>query len=390
MVSIAKSPVETNEQGYQLDVWLLLLVATLVLFGLLMVYSTSMVMSQSRFGTPYHFVSRQGAAAFLGLICMHWCSTLSVATIRRYAPLLLIFGICSLLLPLIPGLGYTANGATRWVKFPGIRFQPSEFAKPCFVIFLASYFARQEAKLSRFSYGLFRPLMLLAGVAALLLLQPDFGSTVILATITIGMALAAGVPLRHLLLLGASLASMGAVLIISSPYRMMRVLSFLDPLKDRFGSGYQLVQSLLAVAAGEINGKGFGNSTQKLHYLPDAHTDFIFAVIAEELGFIGSFLVITLFMLLLWRGLVIASRSCRNTYSFTLAVGLTLLLVVPGMVNIGVVTGLLPTKGLPLPFIGYGGTSMVANLIIVGVLLGLSKQDDTAPPAASESREFWT
>lgn len=374
MIAVTQESLEAESSPGTGDFFLLALTFVLVGFGLLMVYSTSMAMSQSRFGTPYHFVSRQSVAAMIGFIGLLLMSRVSLDQVRRVSPYLLLAAIAVLILPLIPGLGHTANGATRWVSLPGIRFQPSELARPCFVIFLAGYFARQQSKLDRFSYSLLRPLLILGLVSSFLLLQPDFGSTAILAAITIGMALAAGVPWKHLLILAGSLISLGATLIMTSPYRFERVLSFLDPVKDRFGRGYQLVQSLIAVATGEFNGKGFGNSTQKLHYLPDAHTDFIFAVIAEELGFAGSITVIILFLLLLWRGCIIASRFTEDTFYFTLATGLTLLLVVPGLINIGVVTGVLPTKGLPLPFIGYGGTSMVSGLLIIGLLFGLSRK----------------
>jgi cell division protein FtsW len=228
-------------------------------------------------------------------------------------------------------------------------------------------------RLNRFSFGVIRPFLVVGLAAGPLLLQPDFGTCVIIALVAMCLTLVAGVPLIHFgwCLLGAGLAAVA--LVVQSPYRLARVLNFTDPFKDRFGKGYQLAQSLIAVGTGRLEGKGFGNSSQKLHFLPDAHTDFIFAVIAEELGLAGCLILIALFLLILWRGSRIARRYVSDTFSFCVIIGLTLMLVLPALVNMGVVLGMLPTKGLPLPLVSYGGSSLVLSLGTVGILLAYSR-----------------
>ena len=213
-----------------------------------------------------------------------------------------------------------------------------------------------------------------APIALLLLLQPDFGSTAILTMVILAMALAAGVKLRHILVLGGTCLAMLGALIVISPYRMTRVLTFLSPMQDVQGKGYQLTQSLITVAGGNWTGTGLGGSVQKLFFLPAAHTDFIYAVIAEEWGFLGAVTVLAAFLIFLARGLKVASRLTDDTFSFSLTVGLTLLIVAPALINMGVVTGLLPTKGLVLPLLGYGGSSIMTSLAIVGILLALARE----------------
>ena len=217
------------------------------------------------------------------------------------------------------------------------------------------------------------PFVYLAPVAAFLLLQPDFGSSAILAMVVLAMSTAAGVRILHLAMSFLGCAGLMTALVIASPYRMGRVLSFLSPMRDMQGKGYQLIQSLIAVGTGHLSGVGLGGSQQKLFFLPAAHTDFIFAVVAEELGFIGAVVVLLCFLVFLGRGLAIASRLADDTFSYVLAVGLTLLIVGPALLNMGVVTGLLPTKGLVLPLVGYGGSSLIASLVTVGMLLALAR-----------------
>jgi cell division protein FtsW len=223
-------------------------------------------------------------------------------------------------------------------------------------------------------HGIVKPFALVSSVAALLLLQPDFGSSAVIVLVVLGMALASGVRLWHMVLCTIAAALCLGTLVLISPYRMMRVVSFLSPFADASGKGYQLIQSLIAVGTGQLSGVGLGSSQQKLFFLPAAHTDFIFAVIAEELGFIGGVVVIAAFLVILWRGLALARSVGHDTFLFAAAVGLTLLIVVPALLNVGVVVGLLPTKGMVLPLVGYGGSSLMTCMAVVGLLLGIRRE----------------
>lgn len=350
----------------------------LVFFSLVVVYSTTGVVSQERYGDSLFFVRGQFGAAFVGLVAMYICSRLNLELLRKAAPWLFGAGILMLLLTMIPGLAHKSGGASRWIRIGPIGFQPVEFVKVAFVLFMAGYFSRHEEKIESFGFGVARPLVYVSFVAFLLLLQPDFGSSVIIALVTLLMATASGVRLRYILfsLVGLGLA-MGALILVS-PYRMARLFSFMSPMADAAGKGYQLIQSLIAVATGGITGVGLGGSQQKLFFLPAAHTDFIFAVVAEELGFIGGLGIILAFGVICWRGLRVSARLSGDTFSFSLAVGLTLLIVLPALVNIAVVLGLLPTKGLVLPLVGYGRSSLIMSLIAVGILMGLARSSKTA------------
>ncbi len=356
------------------DLTVLIITALLVSFGIVMVYSTTGVVSHEKFGDSLYYVKRQTAAAVIGFLLLWLMSYQRSDLLRKISPLLFPAALGLLLLTLVPGIGTTAGGAQRWINLGIVRFQPAEFVKVFFVLFIAGYFARHEKDLQRFVHGMVMPFLLLMPVAGLLLIQPDFGSTVILATVVLAMATAAGIRFQHLILSGLVGCVAIAGLVVTSPYRMTRVLSFLSPMQDAQGKGYQLVQSLIAVGSGHFGGVGLGESQQKLFFLPAAHTDFIYAVIAEELGFVGAVCVIVCFLIFLTRALSLASRFADDTFAFSLAVGLALLIVGPALLNIGVVIGLLPTKGLVLPLVGYGGSSLVSSLIVVGLLLGLVRE----------------
>lgn len=356
-----------------LDLLLLSITIVLVGFSIVMVYSTTGVISQEKFGDALFYVKRQGVAAILGIGLMLLCSRINLDKIRSISPILFGVSIFLLLLTLVPGVGDAAGGARRWVHLGPLRFQPGEFVKLSVILYMAGFLARHEASLHTFTQGVIKPFLIVGFVAAILLKQPDFGSAVVILLVTLCMTLAAGVRLRYIAICGLTAAVTMAVLVIISPYRMKRVVSFLSPFADASGKGYQLIQSLIAVGTGQVTGVGLGASQQKLFFLPAAHTDFIFAVIAEELGFLGCAAVLALFMLLLWRGLRLASNLADDTYRSSLAVGLTMVIVLPAFLNIGVVTGLLPTKGMVLPFLGYGGSSLIACLVAVGLLLALGR-----------------
>ena len=354
------------------DGLLLSITIALVCFSLLMLYSTT-GLGLAGVHDSLYFVKRQLAAAAVGFVLLTCAALLPLELLKKAGPVLMLISIILLVLTLLPGVGHLAGGARRWIRFGSLGIQPAEFVKLFFVIFLAGYFERQELRLGQFVSGVVKPVMYLGIICALLLKQPDFGSSAILALVTFGMALAAGVRLRHVVLSLGGAALCVAALVVTSPYRLSRVLSFLDPAKDIAGKGYQLNQSLIAVGSGYWSGVGLGASQQKLSFLPAAHTDFIFSVISEELGFVGAVAVIGMFALFLWRGLRVASRFAENTFAFTLGVGLTLLVAIPAFLNIGVVTGCLPTKGLVLPLVGYGGSSLIVSLVTVGLLLGLGR-----------------
>jgi cell division protein FtsW len=353
-----------------------ILVATtvgLVILSVIMVYSTTGILAQEKFGNSLFFFKRQVVAALVGGVLAVIASRLDLGLLRRISPYLFFVSVGLVMLTLIPGLGDRAGGAQRWVQLPFLRFQPVEFIKIMFVIFLAGYFARNEGSIGDVINGVLKPFLLLGCIAVPLLMQPDFGSTAVMAVVTFGIAVSLGVKLRWILVGLIAAGGLAAILVAVSPYRMMRIVSFLSPTADSSGKGYQLIQSLIAVGTGELTGVGLGGSQQKLFFLPAAHTDFIFAVIAEELGFVGCLGVIVAFLVFLWRGLLLASRLADDTFACGLAVGLTLLIVAPAFLNMGVVLGLLPTKGMVLPLVGYGGSSLISSLFGVGLLLALSR-----------------
>lgn len=357
-----------------IDYVLVAAVALLVGFGLVMVYSTTGILSQEKLGDSLFYAKRQCLSAVLGVCLMLLCYRIPSDLLRRASPFLFVASLLLLVLPLVPGIAERAGGASRWAKFGPIRFQPAEFVKLFMVIFMAGFFARHEHRISSFVHGIVKPFALVSSVAALLLMQPDFGSSAVIVLVVLGMALASGVRLWHMALCTVAAALCLGTLVLISPYRMMRVVSFLSPFADASGKGYQLIQSLIAVGTGQVSGVGLGSSQQKLFFLPAAHTDFIFAVIAEELGFIGGVLVIAAFLVILWRGLALARSVGHDTFLFAAAVGLTLLIVVPALLNVGVVIGLLPTKGMVLPLVGYGGSSLMTCMAVVGLLLGIRRE----------------
>ena len=355
------------------DNLLVAVTVVLVLFSVVMVYSATGILSQEKYGDPLFFAKRQFVAALIGMGLLYVCSKIEVEKLREWSALFLPLTIALLILPLIPGMGDRAGGAQRWVALGPIRFQPGEFAKLTFILFMAGYLDRHEARLSTFVGGIVKPMGLVACVGALFLLQPDFGSTAVIVAVTLCMGAVTGVRLIYMGLGAAAGALALASLVVISPYRMSRIISFLSPMSDVSGRGYQLIQSLIAIGSGRLHGVGLGESKQKLFYLPAAHTDFIFSMVAEELGFVGGCVLLVMFLVFLWRGVRLAMRMAQDSFYFSLAVGLTMLIVLPALLNVGVVTGLLPTKGMVLPLVGYGGSSLMASLAGVGILLALAR-----------------
>ncbi|GBO85358.1 putative lipid II flippase FtsW [Marinobacter salsuginis] len=343
-------------------------VALLVL-GVVMISSASMDMAAETMGNSYHYVIRQLMFAGLGCLLALVAVNVPVAWWERSGWLLLGIGLLALVLVLTP-LGRTVNGSTRWIPFGLFNVQVSEVAKLCLIAYLAGYVVRRRDELLNTWPGFLKPLVVLGLASVLLVIQPDFGATVVLVTAAAGMIFLSGVRLSRFVPLIGTLVVLGAILIVTQPYRLKRVVSYLDPWKDQFDSGYQLTQSLIAFGRGDWGGVGLGNSIQKLFYLPEAHTDFIFAIIAEEFGLLGSLLVLGLFTLLVVTGFVIARRAEKADMPFgaCFAYGLTLLIGLQAGINMAVSTGLLPTKGLTLPLVSYGGSSLMITCICIGIL----------------------
>ncbi|MBC7397811.1 MAG: putative lipid II flippase FtsW [Bdellovibrionales bacterium] len=353
-----------------------MLVMTMVGFGLLMVYSASYIFAEERTGDGFTFIKKQLLYAVLGFCALFFSSRIPHQRWYQWAPAALFTVIGMLVLVMIPGVGARVGGAQRWINLGLFRFQPAELAKLVGVIFVARQLVRHQLHLNDFRRGVIAPVALLLPMMGLLLLQPDFGSTALLAGTTFILMYVAGV--RPLYLFGGLFGGLGAafVLIITSPYRLARVMTFMDPWRDPAGKGFQVIQSMLGLHNGSLLGQGLGNGKEKLFFLPEAHNDFIFAVIGEELGFIGVAAVILAYILFIYRGLKIswtALNTRQDRFGFYLGVGISVILGLQAFINMGVVMGLLPTKGLTLPFISYGGSALTLNLFAIGVLYSISK-----------------
>lgn len=359
------------------DKWLIGAVFGLLIIGLMMVASSSVMISTKYFQQPFHFLIRQACYLFAGLVLALIVVRTDSSFWEKISMPLLIVCLIMLLLVLVPGIGRTVNGSRRWLAFGPIGIQVSEMAKLTMIFYLAGYLVRQQKAVSESILGFIKPMMILGLVSFLLLLEPDFGATVVISGTVMAMLFLAGVKLRYYIGLMLLVITALAALAVSSPYRVARLTAFLDPWADQYNSGYQLTQSLIAFGRGGWFGSGLGESIQKLLYLPEAHTDFLFAVLAEELGLFGILLVMALYSILVIRGLTIAytaNLQDRVFASFT-AYGLTIWLALQAAINMGVNAGLLPTKGLTLPLLSYGGASMVINCIVVALLLRIDHEN---------------
>ena len=355
----------------RIDYWLVVSVMILATLGLVMVASAYITFADREIGQPFYYAFRQAIYIGLGLAIGLALFKLRLVDLERMGMVLLLSAIAMLLLVLVPGVGVEVNGAARWINAGLFRLQVSEPAKLLFIIYLASYLARHGEEVRTRISGFMKPIGLLAIAALLLLLEPDFGATVVLTATVMGMIFMAGVKLVQfsgaLGLAGLLLGSLA----VSSPYRMNRLTTFMDPWADPFDSGFQLTQSLIAIGRGEWFGVGLGGSIQKLFYLPEAHTDFVFAVLAEELGLLGVCLIIVLYAVLVWRAFAIAAQAVKaeNLFAAYLAYGIGIWFGLQSFINIGVNMGLLPTKGLTLPLMSYGGSSMVMMCVAIALLL---------------------
>ena len=359
--------------GFAVDKWLFLAVAALLAIGVTMVLSTSYLYSQERFGDGTYFFRKQLIAMGAGLVALIACSLVPSAIYRRLAYPLLGLTLVILILVLIPGIGVARGGARRWLMLPGFAFQPAELAKLAVVFYLAHSMAKKEERIQTFSLGVVPHLIVTGVFLALLLLEPDFGTALILIVLLYLMLFIGGARVHHLLATGLMALPVLIYVMLKAEYRLRRLMTFMDPWRDASNSGFQIIQSLIAFGSGQLWGRGLGESRQKLFYLPEAHTDFVFSVIGEELGLIGAWIVLALFGLVILRGLRLTARI-EEPFDQYLAFGLTALVGLQALIHMGVVMGLMPTKGLVLPFISYGGSAMVINLVEAGILLGLSRR----------------
>jgi cell division protein FtsW len=353
------------------DAVALALVSAILLLGLIMVTSASVSIASRDGGDAFSFLERQLVLCCIGTVLAALVFCIRTEYLEKMAWPLLVVAVALLFVVLIPGLGHVVNGSRRWIRVLGFNFQASELARVLVLIFIASYAVRREQELRTTALGLIKPMALLAFVALLLLAEPDFGAASVLFISGFGILFVAGARLRYVLMAAVAGAAAMALLVMLVPYRMARVTSFLDPWADPFNSGFQLTQSLIAIGRGEWFGVGLGESVQKLFYLPEAHTDFLFAVLAEELGLVGVALTLALFIGLVWRSFWIAQLASRANLRFQafLAAGFGIWLGCQALINIGVNMGVLPTKGLTLPLMSYGRSSMIVTLAWVGLLL---------------------
>ena len=355
------------------DKWLLLAVVGLLTLGVIMVLSTSYLYSQERFADGTYFFRKQMLAMGAGIVMLAICSLLPSTTYQKMTYPLLALTLLVLVLVLIPGVGVSRGGARRWLMLLGFTFQPGELAKLALVFYLARSMAKKEDKIQTFSVGVL-PHLIIGGLSlGLLLLQPDFGTALILTMLLYVMLFVAGSKVSHLMATGLMALPFLVYVMFSAEYRLRRLMTFLDPWREASGSGFQIIQSLIAFGSGRLWGRGLGESRQKLFYLPEAHTDFVFSVIGEELGLLGALMVVGLFGVIVVRGLRLAEKI-EEPFEQYLAFGLTTLLGFQALIHMGVVMGLMPTKGLVLPFISYGGSAMIINLVAAGILLGLSRR----------------
>jgi cell division protein FtsW len=354
------------------DFWLILTTLLLLSVGMIMVYSASAVWASYKFDDSFFFAKRQFLFASVGVAAMFFIMNIDYWTWRKWSKVLVLICFFLLIMVLIPGVGLVRGGARSWLGVGAFSIQPSEFMKLAMIAFLAKYLSEKQKYITSFKKGLLPSLSLVFLAFGMIMMQPDLGTGAVMVGTCVIMIYISGAKVSHFIGLGVVGLIGFAGLIISAPYRMKRITSFLDPWSDPLGSGFQIIQSLYAIGPGGLMGLGLGQSRQKFYYLPEPQTDFIFAILSEELGFIGGSFVILLFSLLLWRGIRIAIGA-PDLFGSLLAVGIIGMVAIQVMINIGVVTGLMPVTGITLPFLSYGGSSLTLMLVAIGVLLNISR-----------------
>ena len=355
----------------RVDPVLLLIVATLILGGLVVLASASISIGDNTSNDPFFYVSRQAFAAILGCAAGFVCLFIPIRFWFSTGPLMLLIAFALLLVVLVPGVGHTANGSTRWIRLGVINLQASDPARLCLMIYLAGYLVRQNKSVREEFIGSLKPIIVLVLAGALLVVEPDLGAAIVLVATAFAMMFVAGARFRDFFVFSVLATIMAGLLVVTKGYRLDRLTGFLDPWADPFDKGFQLTQSLIAIGRGEWFGVGLGDGVQKLFYLPDAHTEFVFAVFAEEFGLLGTVLLISLFSALLWRVFKLGIRAANSERFFEayLTIGIGAWLGLQAFINIAVNMGLLPTKGLTLPLISYGRSSMIVALVSIGILM---------------------
>lgn len=357
------------------DKYLFFVVSTLMALGLVMVYSASFAISQQTYGHDLHFVTRQGVAVALGLVLLLAAMLVDYRHYQR--PTYVAMAVLGIIAALVFVLLMPAvRGSHRWIPLGVFNAQPSEFAKLAVILFLASFLSRKDDRLNEFRRGILPILLVVGSIALLVAVEPDLGTACMITVIAGAMLWVGGISWKYIANIGAIAVVAATTQILRSGYQSQRIIAFLDPWAHHRTSGYQTVQSLTAVGSGGLTGVGFAAGQQKAGFLPDPYTDFIYAVMAEEFGLVGAIVIVALFLVLLWRG-VRASLRAPDRFGFYLGIGLTCLLVVQAMINMSIVLNLLPTTGIPLPMISYGGSSMLASCIAVGILLNISQHAHT-------------
>ncbi|KHD84677.1 stage V sporulation protein E [Heyndrickxia ginsengihumi] len=354
------------------DFLLIMVTLALLAVGLMMVYSASAIWAEYKFHDAFYFAKRQFLFAGIGIVAMFFIMRIDYWTWRTWAKLILLICFVLLILVLIPGIGMVRNGSRSWIGVGAFSIQPSEFIKLAMIAFLAKFLSENQKHITTVKKGLLPSLGLTFLAFGMIMLQPDLGTATVMLGTCVVMIFVSGARVMHFVMLGLMGIAGFVALIISAPYRMERITSFLDPWQDALGSGFQIIQSLYAIGPGGLFGLGLGQSRQKFFYLPEPQNDFIFAILSEELGFIGGTFVLLLFALLLWRGIRIA-LGAPDLFGSFLAVGVISMIAIQVMINISVVTGLMPVTGITLPFISYGGSSLTLMLMAVGVLLNISR-----------------
>ncbi len=358
-------------RGIRRSIFIITLI--LLMIGVVMVYSSSAIYAHEKFGDSAFFLKKHLWFLFIGFVLMLYSMSINLAEIERFTKVLMIAAILFLLLVLIPGIGVSAGGARRWFRIGALSFQPSELAKFALILYLARFFSRKGYKIKNLFLGYLPLLSVISLTSALVLLQPDLGTAISIFFVGILIVFIAGGRIKHLLTTALLGLPFLYYLIFSVPYRRQRMLIFLNPWQDREGSGFQIIQSFLALGSGGLFGVGLGQSTQKLFYLPQSHTDFIFSIIGEELGFMGAASIVILFGAVIWQGMRAFFKESRP-FNKILIFGITNMIAFEALINMGVSVGAFPTKGLPLPFISYGGTSLVFHMAAVGLMLSAMRE----------------
>ncbi len=381
-----------RQQTAMLDLWLLGAAVLLLCFGLVMVSSASMTVGERLTGDPFFYVYRQLFAMGLGIAGAVIIFQVPMVTWQKVGPMLVFVGLLMLLVLLVPGVGKTANGATRWIPLGFFNLQSSEFMKLFMVLYIAGYLVRRQDEVMRSFWGFAKPMLLLVITSSLILLQPDFGTTVVLFATALGMLFIGGVVLYQFAILIGLAGVAGWALIFFSDYRWKRLTTFVNPWDDPYNSDFQLSQALIAFGRGEVTGVGLGNGIQKQFYLPEAHTDFIMAVVGEEFGLIGTLGVILLLAFITWRAFQIGARAEARDERFSAytAYGLGLWLGMQAFINIGVNVGMLPTKGLTLPFMSYGGNSIIVVCLMMALMLRVEYENRQFAAPDSQGGRSWS